>query len=70
MPRPRPAQDPPLKYDSAQESLYRNEMEEYLYSLSSEVDGVTSGKDKRASAAIKRATLTIPALGIVRLTGS
>jgi len=67
MPQPRPAQDATLKYDQAQESLYRKEMEDYLYSLASGIEGVTSGRDKNASAAIKRATLTVIPLGIVNI---
>lgn len=67
MPRPRPAMDPTFDYDQAQEALYRKEMEDYLYALAVEVDGVTSGKDKNASAAIKRATMTLPPVGIVRI---
>ena len=67
MARPRPAIDPSFDYDQAQEALYRKEVEDYLYALSIEVDGVTSGKDKTASAAIKRATMTLPPVGIVTI---
>ena len=67
MPRPRPSIAPSYEYDQAQEALYRKEMEDYLYSLAAEVDGVTSGKDKNASAAIKRATMTLPPVGIVKI---
>ena len=67
MAKPRPAMEPSYDYDQAQESLYRKQVEDYLYNLAVEVDGVTSGRDKNASAAIKRATMTLPPVGIVRI---